>query len=268
MKKTLTTIICTLTTVSSVFADVTIEQNAYDNAVVRDQHEFTLSELKQQLMVTMKQYQGLGYLTFDNVSLYVNDTSIFQSIGEERGGPFGVAFSGDVVLNFNEKLVFEDNTAGFMLAYDTSTAQYKEAHLTIDLQSEFLKGLEWGDDKVSEMYYYTFFKCQYFANMGDAALNFDVRLNGASKGTVIDGYTYIGYVTDPSLVKTGEIAVVPVSTKSEGWDGLMPGWNGQALSLVAKPQVGGNAPDIVPEPATGSLSLLALAGLCARRRRK
>ena len=253
--------------VSSVFADVTIEQNAYDNAVVRDQHEFTLSELKQQLMVTMTQHQGLGYLTFDNVSLYVNDTSIFQSIGEDRGGPFGVAFSGDVVLNFNEKLVFEDNTAGFMLAYDTSTAHYKDAHLTIDLQSEFLKGLEWGDDKVSEMYYYTFFKCQYFANMGDAALNFDVRLNGQKAGAFIDGYKYVGYVTDPGAVQNGEIAVIPLSTASTGYDGLMPGWNGQALSLVAKPQAGWDAPS-VPEPATGTLSLLALAGLAARRRRK
>ena len=41
-------------------------------------------------------------------------------------------------------------------------------------------------------------------------------------------------------------------------------WSGNEIALVGKLE----APAPVPEPTTGSLSLLALAGLCARRRRK
>lgn len=67
----------------------------------------------------------------------------------------------------------------------------------------------------------------------------------------IDGveYTYVGPKDDEYVFMQGEI----------GFTGYQQG--SFAINLVAK------AP-AVPEPATGSLSLLALAGLCARRRRK
>ena len=41
-------------------------------------------------------------------------------------------------------------------------------------------------------------------------------------------------------------------------------WSGKDITLVGKI---GTEPSPVPEPTTGTLSLLALAGLCARRRK-
>ena len=80
-----------------------------------------------------------------------------------------------------------------------------------------------------------------------------LTLNGVESGNpvVLNGvqFTYVGPKADDYVFQTGEI----------GFTGYEEG--SHALNLV----VGGGS---VPEPTTGSLSLLALAGLCARRRRK
>lgn len=268
MKKTLIKLLCTLTTVSSALADVTIVQESFDIALIQNQQNFTLSEVKEKLMESMPQHGGLLFLAFDNVEFSVNESTIAQIYSDAgEGGPLGVAFTGNVSLNFNTPLSFEDDMVGFMLGFDLASTGHTNSHLSINLQNSFLNGIEWGKDELSNMYYYTFFKCQYFNNSG-SPLDFDVRINGRGIGATIDGYEYVGYVQDPSKVQNGQIAVIPVSSESEGWDGLMPGWSGQALSLVAKPQVGRDAPDLVPEPTTGTLSLLALAALAARRRKK
>ena len=78
--------------------------------------------------------------------------------------------------------------------------------------------------------------------LNGAGYNQTVELNGVS-------FTYVGPQEDGYTFQEGEI----------GFTGYYTG--SHALSLV----IGGPA---VPEPTTGSLSLLALAGLCARRRRK
>ena len=79
------------------------------------------------------------------------------------------------------------------------------------------------------------------------------QLNGKVSGetVVLNGvqFTYVGPKADGYTFQEGEI----------GFTGFYEGSHN--LSLVA------NAP-AVPEPTTGTLSLLALAGLCARRRRK
>ena len=79
-----------------------------------------------------------------------------------------------------------------------------------------------------------------------------LKLNGAVAGQTVNmngvQFKYIGPQSDTYTFKEGEI----------GFKGYYEGSHN--LSLV----VGGS----VPEPTTGSLSLLALAGLCARRRRK
>ena len=80
-----------------------------------------------------------------------------------------------------------------------------------------------------------------------------LKLNGAvAGGTVVLGgvqFTYVGPQADGYTFQEGEI----------GFTGYYHG--SHALNLV----VGGKP---TPEPTTGTLSLLALAGLCARRRRK
>lgn len=251
----------------SAFATVNVVQKDYNNAVVEDQHDFTLSELKEALSLTMKDHDGANFLTFNDTTATVDSDSIFQLIDQAgHGGPSGITFLGNVRFNFNEPLLFQDNQAGFMLGVDVDNGFNRvSSNLTIDLQQGFLSGLNWNNSEDVDMYYYTFFMCQYFDNSSQST--FDVLLNGQSSGAMVGEYEYVGYVRDPNDVQKGQIAVIPVTTSSTGHDGLMPGWEGQALSLVAKPQVGWDAPSL-PEPATGTLSLLALAGLAARRRRK
>ena len=60
---------------------------------------------------------------------------------------------------------------------------------------------------------------------------------------------FMGVVASKDALQTNEVGLV---------------WAGKDISLVGKVE----APAPVPEPTTGTLSLLALAGLCARRRRK
>ena len=78
-----------------------------------------------------------------------------------------------------------------------------------------------------------------------------LQLFGAEAGSTVslDGteVVYKGVVADLSALDMNQVGVV---------------WGGKDITLVGKVVKG------VPEPATGSLSLLALAGLCARRRRK
>ena len=77
-------------------------------------------------------------------------------------------------------------------------------------------------------------------------------LNGAGYSETVSmggvEFTYVGPQSSDYTFQEGEI----------GFTGYENG--SHALKLV----VGGGS---VPEPATGSLSLLALAGLCARRRK-
>ena len=79
-----------------------------------------------------------------------------------------------------------------------------------------------------------------------------VGAGGYNKPVVLGGvsFTYVGPKADDYTFQEGEI----------GFTGYYQG--SHALNLVV-----GNATP-TPEPTTGTLSLLALAGLCARRRRK
>ena len=80
-----------------------------------------------------------------------------------------------------------------------------------------------------------------------------LKLNGAVAGdtVVLDGlsFTYVGPKAADYVFQEGEIGFTGYEERSH------------ALKLVANGKP-------TPEPTTGTLSLLALAGLCARRRRK
>lgn len=83
---------------------------------------------------------------------------------------------------------------------------------------------------------------------------------GEVKNFEFDGHSYenVGIVLDVGTLKANQIALLYEHGAGSGE------WGGGALSLV----VLGDKYIQVPEPATGTLSLLALAGLAARRRRK
>ena len=95
-------------------------------------------------------------------------------------------------------------------------------------------------------------ECEGFCFDGISPSDTVLKLNGKGYNETVEmggvSFTYVGPQEDTYTFKAGEI----------GFTGYYDGSHN--LSLV----VGGSA----PEPATGSLSLLALAGLCARRRRK
>lgn len=75
-------------------------------------------------------------------------------------------------------------------------------------------------------------------------------------GLDADTYTYVGRVTDLSKLEAGQYGYyAPGGIADDGAD---------SISLV----VGVAEKSTVPEPATATLSLLALAGLAARRRRR
>ncbi len=80
-----------------------------------------------------------------------------------------------------------------------------------------------------------------------------LTLNGVESGNPVElggvQFTYVGPKAADYVFQTGEI----------GFTGYYDG--SHALNLVANGKP-------TPEPTTGTLSLLALAGLCARRRRK
>ena len=92
--------------------------------------------------------------------------------------------------------------------------------------------------------------CFFF---GTSPSNTTLTLNGAVAGetVVLNGveFTYVGPKADDYVFQTGEI----------GFTGYEDGSHNLSLVANGKP---------TPEPTTGTLSLLALAGLCARRRRK
>ena len=93
-----------------------------------------------------------------------------------------------------------------------------------------------------------------FTFLNDATpSNTTLTLNGVVAGETVNmngvQFTYVGPQSSDYAFKEGEI----------GFTGYYQG--SHALNLVANGKP-------TPEPTTGSLSLLALAGLCARRRRK
>lgn len=85
------------------------------------------------------------------------------------------------------------------------------------------------------------------------------------EGTLVDDFVFNGvtYTNRDIVLNAGSLREQQIALLYE--EGAGSGeWGGGALSLVVL------GPDYkpVPEPATGTLSLLALAGLAARRRRK
>lgn len=95
-------------------------------------------------------------------------------------------------------------------------------------------------------------KLQLFGEQGD------IEHGGVFKYDDQHKYTNVGIVWEAGQLQKNQIALLYVP------GGIMEEWGGGGFNVLA---LGENYTP-VPEPATGTLSLLALAGLAARRRRK
>lgn len=256
-----------------LYADDFWTSQSPDEVRLENRTDVSLSEINKAMSITMEEASSISYLTLKESSIVVDESSIFQFMADmEHGGPSGVAFVGTVNLTIDRPLVFEDALAGFMLGIDPVNALAGEqpAHLTLNLSKAFGSNLDWlssENEQLGDLYSYTFFKCQFFTTTPNS--EFTVLLDGNGVGAKYGDYTYVGYLRDASQLQEGQIAILPNVTLTSGVENVQDNWPGMTLALVAKPQVGSNAPDLnLPEPTTGTLSLLALAGLAARRRRK
>lgn len=95
-------------------------------------------------------------------------------------------------------------------------------------------------------------ECEGFFFLNISPSDTTLKLNGVESGNPVElggcQFTYVGPQEDTYTFQEGEI----------GFTGYYHG--SRALKLVAKGKP-------TPEPTTGTLSLLALAGLCVRRRK-
>ena len=125
-------------------------------------------------------------------------------------------------------------------------------------------------------------------NSGAITLTVGVGALQNLSGTEITSTTTYSWIDNPSRVKTFattlsrgvEYTISGTGTNNDltltlSWDGdseVLATYNGNVngtdgdLTVIAKVNQNYSVPSI-PEPATATLSLLALAGLCARRRR-
>ncbi|MDO5450625.1 MAG: hypothetical protein Q4F30_07030 [Akkermansia sp.] len=89
--------------------------------------------------------------------------------------------------------------------------------------------------------------------------NFHFTLGGLAEGLTLASET--GFVASKDDVKVGQVGIL-----LDGFDTIDASVMLTGLTLVAN--VSSIEAPPTPEPTTGTLSLLAQAGLCARRRRK
>lgn len=232
---------------------------------VREQQNVSLKELKKEVELRFEDMGGyFGFLYIENSSLFVDDVSLFQAT-EKGWGPGNVCFIGDVTLEFNKALTFSESVSSFSVGDSLGSNVNKPGHLTLDIKPEALAALSW-DSSVAGLHTYSFLNCSYFDFARDTDSSLNVVLAGAEAGDKIAGYTFRGYVAKAEQLQEGEIAIMSSRVLTEGWESYHQPWNGSSLAIVAR---GADAPDLpTPEPTTGALSLLALAGLAARRRRK
>lgn len=234
------------------------------SATLSGKKDVSLQDLRQEMKLALEDV-GLGFndLTVRDSSILMDDTALFVST-EENGGPGLVSFMGNVTLNFTRPILIEDEGASFVVGGSLHGTTDPSAHLTINIASSFLTGLDWravGND--SDIYLHRFMSCLFFQRLDGV---FDVTIAGQGKGAQVGGFNFVGYVADETQLKEGDLAVMALVNMTDGSSWAAEGWPGYSLALVGKSST--MPSENLPEPTTGTLSLLALAGLAARRRRK
>lgn len=254
VKKTLFTLVCSAAMVAPMFAD----EGDYELVGVYDGETYTLNDVT----YTSDQWKAdLSYISpysmvFKDVQLNITDADIPVDF-------YMLEFLGHNTMHIqtSETINFETPAVQIGGMYDDGVV----GELIIDISADVVNNalVEAGDG----LYTHSLMTLSYF-DTGHFQTDEDHRglvfaIEGVEQGSSISGYTLMGLVDSADDLKDKEIGFVYQKGATEGWEEGDGTWEGSSLYMVAK----GAKPVIVPEPATATLSLLALAGLCARRRR-
>ena len=154
---------------------------------------------------------------------------------------------------------YESN--GYVLGVDNGA-------ITLSVGRGAMGGLSTGDSAISPTTTFTISTDGVSGGMLMAD-NAPVTLTLGTEYTIVNEYTVDGRTINQnvSIYVAGSSEVLASVTYKGNMNGGTSGstisvWGNAAYNVVAQPT------SIVPEPATATLSLLALAGLAARRRRK
>lgn len=232
--------------------------------------EKNLTELREEI----RNYQDtlanpyIELLILDNVVINIDDTSLYcHPEGKEHGGPSGLAIQNSVTFNILTLSPFDDQFVG--AAFGGFTEMHPNSTLTINLTENVVEHLKWnGAFADKEIMIAQIMSWSYFTDMNDygTPTTIAATYEGKAANCDVGDYIFQGYISDLDELKEDGIALMRSDILTKAFDEGNSPWPGTTFALVAR---GHDAPDInVPEPATGTLSLLALAGLAARRRRK
>lgn len=166
----------------------------------------------------------------------------------------GTTFTFDELLT----LTHHPDTEGPVFYNGTWVPGDQTGNLTLDVSKEALDAwFKESPDHTHLMEFVLVDACMFNNTNGDVYCTFaGIQEEGTYEyGT--EKFKNVGIITDEKLLEPGQIALL--FRPQEGTE-----WGHGSFSLVAV----GSQYKPVPEPATGTLSLVALAGLVARRRRK
>lgn len=256
MKKTLTALLlCGSICLNTASAEIQYNESKYYLSITGDE---SMSSLHQWYAENPQAYAEV--IQLQEASLQMDNFQL----------PFSyyVSFC-DATLEFDSieqmeyQYVMPQLTVGLTIIFPPSSGDLTVS-LTDKAMKEMLGGQELDVKVEKSLLPTTYFKeidgSQAFFVLHDAAGN---EISEGATYTYIDedgthNYTNRGIIYDAGELRKNEIALLFTG------DYDPKGWGTGSFSVVAL----GESYIPVPEPATGTLSLLALAGLCARRRRK
>lgn len=201
----------------------------------------------------------------DKFTQNVNLEDGHVSFNKEMGGDLMLPYFGILQFVQAASLTYEDlltvrhygDTDGPMLYVGDYEHPDTKGDLTLTVTGAALNNwFALYDDHSHLMEFPLIDACMFYGNNGTVSCSFGGKEIGETFEYGTETYKNVGLVMDAGLLQPGQIALL---YRPEG-----AGWNFSTFSLVAV----GSKYDPVPEPATGTLSLVALAGLVARRRRK
>lgn len=215
-----------------------------------------LSEINQWIDENKEVYTG-QYLQLKDITLTVNDFILpTQSY---------ISFQEGTKLNFNEikEIHYDDEYMPQLYVGNTEDFPFLPGSLTISLSNEAMTGMLNDKDLSVRVDGLLLSSCYFFEVPGS---NVSLVLHNEKGEEIKEGsiykYNEHEYVNAGVIYNLGDLKRDQIALFFSG-DYDPEGWGTGSFSIVAL------GPEfVVPEPTTGSLSLLALAGLAARRRRK